>query len=199
MLSAHAPCYPSVGYSHSSSCPTQWFTCGNIRVVCRTGALPPPHSPPPLPLCVLQYLEPRPGNFVSIENGKVMGKHKGKLSLTGCSPRRTHHRIQRGNKTCLCKLLITTEVDLLLSFFLHRLVHFYSGPEGQDRWPERCLVCGGQRNHHQWHICGRFEISLFFIISLTLSIYLSFFIFYAVPSVSDSFWFPVKSFQQLRS
>lgn len=40
-----------------------------------------PSSPLSLPSCFClssQYLEPRPGNFVSIEDGKVMGEHKGK-------------------------------------------------------------------------------------------------------------------------
>lgn len=31
---------------------------------------------------ILEYLEPRPGNFVSIEDGKIMGKHKGWFTLT---------------------------------------------------------------------------------------------------------------------
>lgn len=28
-------------------------------------------------LFLWQYLEPKPGHFVSIEDGKIMGKHKG--------------------------------------------------------------------------------------------------------------------------
>ncbi|KAK2858850.1 hypothetical protein Q5P01_003470 [Channa striata] len=31
---------------------------------------------------ILEYLEPKPGNFVSIEDGTVMGKHKGWFTLT---------------------------------------------------------------------------------------------------------------------
>ncbi|KAM4615089.1 mitochondrial tRNA-specific 2-thiouridylase 1 isoform 3-T3 [Polymixia lowei] len=31
---------------------------------------------------ILEYLEPKPGNFVSIEDGKIMGKHKGWFTLT---------------------------------------------------------------------------------------------------------------------
>ncbi|XP_034434400.1 mitochondrial tRNA-specific 2-thiouridylase 1 [Hippoglossus hippoglossus] len=31
---------------------------------------------------ILEYLEPKPGNFVSIEDGKVMGTHKGWFTLT---------------------------------------------------------------------------------------------------------------------
>uniref|UniRef100_A0AAY4CP49 Mitochondrial tRNA-specific 2-thiouridylase 1 n=1 Tax=Denticeps clupeoides TaxID=299321 RepID=A0AAY4CP49_9TELE len=31
---------------------------------------------------ILQYLEPKPGNFVSIEDGKVMGEHKGWFTFT---------------------------------------------------------------------------------------------------------------------
>lgn len=31
---------------------------------------------------ILEYLEPRPGNFVSIETGKVMGEHKGWFTFT---------------------------------------------------------------------------------------------------------------------
>ncbi|XP_063073291.1 mitochondrial tRNA-specific 2-thiouridylase 1 [Engraulis encrasicolus] len=31
---------------------------------------------------ILEYLEPRPGNFVSIEDGKVMGEHKGWFTFT---------------------------------------------------------------------------------------------------------------------
>ncbi|RXN20369.1 mitochondrial tRNA-specific 2-thiouridylase 1 [Labeo rohita] len=29
-----------------------------------------------------QYIEPKPGNFVSIEDGKIMGQHKGWFTLT---------------------------------------------------------------------------------------------------------------------
>ncbi|XP_041724700.2 mitochondrial tRNA-specific 2-thiouridylase 1-like isoform X1 [Coregonus clupeaformis] len=31
---------------------------------------------------ILEYLEPKPGNFVSIEDGKIMGEHKGWFTLT---------------------------------------------------------------------------------------------------------------------
>lgn len=31
---------------------------------------------------IFQYLEPKPGNFVSIEDGTVMGKHKGAFPLS---------------------------------------------------------------------------------------------------------------------
>lgn len=31
---------------------------------------------------ILEYLEPRPGNFVSIETGKIMGEHKGWFTMT---------------------------------------------------------------------------------------------------------------------
>ncbi|XP_020307731.1 mitochondrial tRNA-specific 2-thiouridylase 1 [Oncorhynchus kisutch] len=31
---------------------------------------------------ILEYLEPKPGNFVSIEDGKIMGEHQGWFSLT---------------------------------------------------------------------------------------------------------------------
>lgn len=31
---------------------------------------------------ILQYLEPKPGHFVSIEDGKIMGKHKGWFTFT---------------------------------------------------------------------------------------------------------------------
>ncbi|XP_019947624.2 mitochondrial tRNA-specific 2-thiouridylase 1 isoform X2 [Paralichthys olivaceus] len=31
---------------------------------------------------ILEYLEPKPGNFVSIEDGKIMGTHKGWFTLT---------------------------------------------------------------------------------------------------------------------
>ncbi|XP_073694419.1 mitochondrial tRNA-specific 2-thiouridylase 1 [Garra rufa] len=31
---------------------------------------------------ILEYIEPKPGNFVSIEDGKVMGQHKGWFTLT---------------------------------------------------------------------------------------------------------------------
>ncbi|KAM3859080.1 mitochondrial tRNA-specific 2-thiouridylase 1 [Diretmus argenteus] len=31
---------------------------------------------------ILEYLEPKPGNFVSIEDGKIVGKHKGWSTLT---------------------------------------------------------------------------------------------------------------------
>ncbi|XDV25327.1 hypothetical protein PO909_029258 [Leuciscus waleckii] len=31
---------------------------------------------------ILEYLEPKPGNFVSIEDGKIMGQHKGWFTLT---------------------------------------------------------------------------------------------------------------------
>ncbi|KAF7668287.1 hypothetical protein LDENG_00021530 [Lucifuga dentata] len=31
---------------------------------------------------ILEYLEPKPGNFVSVEDGTVMGKHKGWFTLT---------------------------------------------------------------------------------------------------------------------
>lgn len=35
-----------------------------------------------------------------------------------------------------------------------RLVHPDSGPEGEDRRPERRLVCGGQRHRHWGRVCG---------------------------------------------
>ncbi|XP_059367921.1 mitochondrial tRNA-specific 2-thiouridylase 1 isoform X1 [Carassius carassius] len=31
---------------------------------------------------ILEYIEPKPGNFVSIEDGKIMGQHKGWFTLT---------------------------------------------------------------------------------------------------------------------
>ncbi|TRY59255.1 hypothetical protein DNTS_026391 [Danionella cerebrum] len=31
---------------------------------------------------ILEYLEPKPGNFVSVEDGKIMGKHKGWFTMT---------------------------------------------------------------------------------------------------------------------
>uniref|UniRef100_A0A6Q2YZA1 Mitochondrial tRNA-specific 2-thiouridylase 1 n=1 Tax=Esox lucius TaxID=8010 RepID=A0A6Q2YZA1_ESOLU len=31
---------------------------------------------------ILEYLDPKPGNFVSIDNGKIMGQHKGWFTLT---------------------------------------------------------------------------------------------------------------------
>uniref|UniRef100_A0A8D0HLS6 Uncharacterized protein n=1 Tax=Sphenodon punctatus TaxID=8508 RepID=A0A8D0HLS6_SPHPU len=34
---------------------------------------------------ILEYLEPRPGNFFSIEDNKLMGMHKGKWLPDRCS------------------------------------------------------------------------------------------------------------------
>lgn len=84
-----------------------------------------------------QYLEPKPGNFVSIEDGTVKGTHKGMFGL---------YSIMR----FMC-------VVLLLSCFCvdsSRLVRADIGPEGKDRRTEGCLVCGGQRHHHRKCVCG---------------------------------------------
>ena len=38
-------------------------------------------------LCMFQYLPPAPGDFIDVETGNVVGKHKGKNSdcqLTNC-------------------------------------------------------------------------------------------------------------------
>ncbi|TNN70481.1 Mitochondrial tRNA-specific 2-thiouridylase 1 [Liparis tanakae] len=59
-----------------------------------------------------EYLEPKPGNFVSIEDGTVKGTHKGML------------------------------------------VHLDAGPEGENRWAARPLVCGGQGHRHWRCVCG---------------------------------------------
>lgn len=93
------------------------------------------------PFNVLQYLEPRPGNFVSIEDGTVMGTHKGMFPTVGRA------------------LEFTAPPNLMTHPFTSpsRLVHFHAGPEGADRWTEGCLVCGGQG--YQYGRCDGGKIS----------------------------------------
>lgn len=98
----------------------------------------------------LQYLEPKPGNFVSIEDGTVRGTHRGVCFCLNIHARRVIIGLMSRFPQYLCVYCVL----FLTCFCLFRLVHSDTGTEGEDRRPEGCLVCGGQRHHHWRRVCG---------------------------------------------
>uniref|UniRef100_A0A3Q1J7R5 Mitochondrial tRNA-specific 2-thiouridylase 1 n=1 Tax=Anabas testudineus TaxID=64144 RepID=A0A3Q1J7R5_ANATE len=71
---------------------------------------------------ILEYLEPKPGNYVSIEDGTIMGKHKGWFTLT--LGQRARIGGQRDAWFVVDKDITTGDVEMFPFIYFLRLLNF---------------------------------------------------------------------------